>query len=332
MEIQNQNKPDDDDDMKIAAAATAGAGAAAASGASKESVKVKAASALDEGKSAVQKAASGVNASKGDPLAPKKKPSSSRSDDDLDDDEDAENPKLDRIMTFLGIAAAVVIAAIVLVLLVQVFGPRGSQKANQNSSAASSTQASSATSNSASSAKTSSADASEDVKVPSLLGKTVNEVKKEYANSVGIPVLQPEKMKAPVFIEQLQSYHPDLQVVVAFRMLPEIVWNMPRFGTFNVHASLLPQYRGAAPINWAIINGETKTGVTTFFLDHEIDTGRIIMQKEFDIPEEADVEYVYDHLMELGAQTAIETIEMILEGDGVIETTSQQEMIVPVYF
>ena len=181
---ENQNKPDDDDDMKVAAAATAGAaaaataGAAAASGASKESVKVKAASALDEGKSAVQKAASGVNASKGDPLAPKKKPSPSRSDDDLDDDEDVENPKLDRIMTFLGIAAAVVIAAIVLVLLVQVFGPRGSQKANQNSSAASSTQASSATSNSASSAKTSSADASEDVKVPSLLGKTVNEVKK----------------------------------------------------------------------------------------------------------------------------------------------------------
>ena len=150
---------------------------------------------------------------------------------------------------------------------------------------------------------------------------------KEYANSVGIPVLQPEKMKDPVFIEQLQSYHPDLQVVVAFRMLPEIVWNMPRLGTFNVHASLLPQSRGAAPINWAIINGETKTGVTTFFLDHEIDTGRIIMQKEFEIPEEADVEYVYDHLMVLGAQIAIETIDMILEGDGVIETTSQQELI-----
>ena len=150
---------------------------------------------------------------------------------------------------------------------------------------------------------------------------------KEYALSVGLPVLQPVKMKDPDFIEQLQAYHADLQVVVAYRMLPEIVWNMPRFGTFNVHASLLPQYRGAAPINWAIINGETKTGVTTFFLDHEIDTGRIIIQKEFDIPEEADVEYVYDHLMELGAQTAIETIDKILEGDGVIETTSQQEMI-----
>ena len=150
---------------------------------------------------------------------------------------------------------------------------------------------------------------------------------KEYALSVNIPVLQPEKMKDPDFIEQLQAYQADLQVVVAYRMLPEIVWNMPRFGTFNVHASLLPQYRGAAPINWAIINGETKTGVTTFFLDHEIDTGRIIMQKEFDIPEEADVEYVYDHLMVLGAQIAIETIDKILEGDGKIETTSQQELM-----
>jgi methionyl-tRNA formyltransferase len=150
---------------------------------------------------------------------------------------------------------------------------------------------------------------------------------KEYALSVDIPVLQPEKMKDPDFIEQLQAFQADLQVVVAYRMLPEIVWNMPRFGTFNVHASLLPQYRGAAPINWAIINGETKTGVTTFFLDHEIDTGRIIMQKEFDIPEEADVEYVYDHLMVLGAQIAIETIDKILEGEGKIETTSQQELM-----
>ena len=150
---------------------------------------------------------------------------------------------------------------------------------------------------------------------------------KEYALSVGIPVLQPEKMKDSDFIEQLQAFQADLQVVVAYRMLPEIVWNMPRFGTFNVHASLLPQYRGAAPINWAIINGEIKTGVTTFFLDHEIDTGRIIMQKEFDIPEEADVEYVYDHLMVLGAQIAIETIDKILEGDGKIETTSQQELL-----
>ena len=104
---------------------------------------------------------------------------------------------------------------------------------------------------------------------------------KQYAISKGLPILQPEKMKDPVFIEALRSFNADIQVVVAFRMLPEIVWDMPRFGTFNVHAALLPQYRGAAPINWAVINGETKTGVTTFFLDHNIDTGRIILQDTF---------------------------------------------------
>ena len=99
---------------------------------------------------------------------------------------------------------------------------------------------------------------------------------KQYAEAHGLPVLQPVKMKDPVFVEQLAQYKADLQVVVAFRILPEIVWAMPRFGTFNVHAALLPQYRGAAPINWAVINGETETGVTTFFLDKNIDTGRII--------------------------------------------------------
>ena len=99
---------------------------------------------------------------------------------------------------------------------------------------------------------------------------------KEYAIEHGIDILQPEKMKDENFLEQLHSYQADLQIVVAFRMLPEAVWAMPKFGTFNVHAALLPQYRGAAPINWAIINGETTTGVTTFFLDHDIDTGRII--------------------------------------------------------
>ena len=117
---------------------------------------------------------------------------------------------------------------------------------------------------------------------------------KLYAVEHGLPVLQPVKMKDPDFLEQLKSYQADLQVVVAFRMLPEVVWAMPKFGTFNVHAALLPQYRGAAPINWAVINGETETGVTTFFLDHDIDTGRIIMQKRFPIPDEANVEYVYD--------------------------------------
>ena len=139
---------------------------------------------------------------------------------------------------------------------------------------------------------------------------------KQYALEQGIPVLQPEKMKDPAFVSQLRSYQANLQVVVAFRMLPEVVWAMPEYGTFNVHAALLPQYRGAAPINWAIINGETQTGVTTFFLDHDIDTGRIILQKPFDIPDTADVAYVYDGLMRLGAQVCLETIEAILASDG----------------
>jgi len=139
---------------------------------------------------------------------------------------------------------------------------------------------------------------------------------KQYALERGLPVLQPEKMKDPEFIEQLRSYHANLQVVVAFRMLPEVVWAMPEYGTFNVHAALLPQYRGAAPINWAVINGETETGVTTFFLDHDIDTGRIIMKKHFPIPDDADVEYVYDGLMHLGAQLCLETLDAIIAADG----------------
>ena len=114
---------------------------------------------------------------------------------------------------------------------------------------------------------------------------------KKYALEHQLPVLQPEKMKDPVFVEQLRSYKANLQVVVAFRMLPEVVWDMPAYGTFNVHAALLPQYRGAAPINWAVINGEKQTGVTTFFLDKDIDTGRVILQKPFDIPDTANVEY-----------------------------------------
>ena len=150
---------------------------------------------------------------------------------------------------------------------------------------------------------------------------------KQYALSQGLPVLQPVKMKDPEFVEQLRSYQADLQVVVAFRMLPEVVWDMPRFGTFNVHAALLPQYRGAAPINWAVINGETETGVTTFFLDHDIDTGRIIMQKPFAIPDDADVEYVYDGLMHLGAEIAVETIDRLIAADGNIDSMSQDEMI-----
>lgn len=150
---------------------------------------------------------------------------------------------------------------------------------------------------------------------------------KKYALEHGLPVLQPEKMKDENFVEQLKNYNANLQVVVAFRMLPEVVWAMPEYGTFNVHAALLPQYRGAAPINWAIINGETQTGVTTFFLDHDIDTGRIIMSKPFDIPDDADVEYVYDGLMHLGAQLCLETLEHIVATDGHPATVAQSEKI-----
>jgi len=148
---------------------------------------------------------------------------------------------------------------------------------------------------------------------------------KQYALEQGLPVLQPEKMKDPAFVEQLRAYEANLQVVVAFRMLPEVVWAMPEYGTFNVHAALLPQYRGAAPINWAIINGETVTGVTTFFLDHDIDTGRIIMQLPFDIPDEADVEYVYDGLMHLGADICLQTLNRIIAADGFPESVAQEE-------
>ncbi len=150
---------------------------------------------------------------------------------------------------------------------------------------------------------------------------------KQYALEKGIPVLQPVKMKDPDFLAELASYDADLQVVVAFRMLPEVVWAMPRYGTFNVHAALLPEYRGAAPINWAIINGETETGVTTFFLDHDIDTGKIILQKRFAIPDDADVEYVYDGLMELGAEAAQETIDRIISTDGHVEALPQDNAL-----
>lgn len=146
---------------------------------------------------------------------------------------------------------------------------------------------------------------------------------KTFALAHQLPVLQPEKMKDPAFLEELARYKADIQVVVAFRMLPEVVWAMPRYGTFNVHAALLPQYRGAAPINWAIIHGETETGVTTFFLDHDIDTGRIILQKPFPIPDEADVEYVYNGLMALGAEAACDTLQRLILADGQIEATPQ---------
>lgn len=138
---------------------------------------------------------------------------------------------------------------------------------------------------------------------------------KQYAVAHNIPVLQPEKLKDPDFLEELRSYRADLQVIVAFRMLPEAVWDMPPHGTFNLHASLLPQYRGAAPINWAIINGDTETGVTTFLLDHEIDTGRIIHQARTPITEEDNVETIHDRLRDIGAGVVTQTVDDIIAGN-----------------
>jgi methionyl-tRNA formyltransferase len=138
---------------------------------------------------------------------------------------------------------------------------------------------------------------------------------KEYALSVNIPLLQPVNLKDPEFVEELRSYQADLQIVVAFRMLPEIVWNMPPLGTFNLHASLLPQYRGAAPINWAVINGETETGITTFFLQHEIDTGNIIMQEKITIAPDDNAGIVHDKLMILGADLVLKTVNQIESGN-----------------
>jgi methionyl-tRNA formyltransferase len=138
---------------------------------------------------------------------------------------------------------------------------------------------------------------------------------KECAVKYNIPVLQPTNLKSAEFLEELKSYQANLQIVVAFRMLPEVVWAMPALGTFNLHGSLLPQYRGAAPINWAIINGEKETGVTTFFLKHEIDTGSIIFQDKEPIHEEDNVGTVYDRLMHKGAQLVLKTVRAIEEGN-----------------
>jgi methionyl-tRNA formyltransferase len=138
---------------------------------------------------------------------------------------------------------------------------------------------------------------------------------KQYAVSQGLPVFQPEKLKDEAFLDELRALQADLQIVVAFRMLPEVVWNMPRLGTFNLHASLLPQYRGAAPINWSVINGDTETGITTFFLTHEIDTGKIIRQKRLPIAETDDVGTVHDALMAMGSGLVVETVDLILKGE-----------------
>lgn len=150
---------------------------------------------------------------------------------------------------------------------------------------------------------------------------------KQYALAQGLPLLQPEKLKDPVFLETLRAWKADLQIVVAFRMLPEAVWDMPRLGTFNLHASLLPQYRGAAPINWAVINGEPETGVTTFFLTHEIDTGRIILQERLPIAAADDAGTVHDALMEMGARLVTRTVDKLL--DGTAETVAQEAFRIP---
>src|SRR5688572_32386429 len=131
----------------------------------------------------------------------------------------------------------------------------------------------------------------------------------------GIPVLQPTNLKSPEFLEELKSYNANLQIVVAFRMLPEAVWAMPSIGTFNLHASLLPQYRGAAPINWAIMNGEKETGVTTFFLKHEIDTGSIIFQEKEPIHENDTVGTLYERLMNKGSQLVLKTVKAVESGN-----------------
>ena len=152
---------------------------------------------------------------------------------------------------------------------------------------------------------------------------------KKYALSVGLPVLQPEKLKDEAFLEQLRSYHADLQIVVAFRMLPEVVWSMPRLGTFNLHASLLPQYRGAAPINRAVMNGDTETGATTFMLKHEIDTGNMILQERIPIGKDENVGSLHDRLMALGAKLVTRTVDLIIdcENKGIaLPTTPQPEI------
>jgi methionyl-tRNA formyltransferase len=146
---------------------------------------------------------------------------------------------------------------------------------------------------------------------------------KVYALEKNLPLLQPTNLKSEEFLDELRSLNANLQVVVAFRMLPEVVWKMPKLGTFNLHASLLPQYRGAAPINWAIINGENKTGVTTFFIDDKIDTGAMILSKETEIGSNETAGELHDRLMHLGSEAVIETLQQI--GLGNVTTTLQEE-------
>lgn len=161
---------------------------------------------------------------------------------------------------------------------------------------------------------------------PAGRGQKMNEsAVKQYAVAAGLKILQPEKMKNPDFIDELKALNADLQVVVAFRMLPEIVWDMPQLGTFNLHGSLLPQYRGAAPLNWAIINGEKETGVTTFLLDHEIDTGKILFREKISISETDTVGTIHDSLMEIGARLVLKTVDALAEGN--ISPVAQNELV-----
>jgi methionyl-tRNA formyltransferase len=148
---------------------------------------------------------------------------------------------------------------------------------------------------------------------------------KQYALEQNLPLLQPEKLKDETFLNELRALKADLQIVVAFRMLPEVVWNMPNYGTFNLHASLLPQYRGAAPINWAIINGEKETGATTFFLTHEIDTGKIIQQEKVAIAETDNAGIVHDKLMVMGAELVKKTVDLLISGK--IDAVDQSKFI-----
>ncbi|WP_438977720.1 methionyl-tRNA formyltransferase [Polaribacter sp.] len=160
---------------------------------------------------------------------------------------------------------------------------------------------------------------------PAGRGRKLNEsAVKKYALKENLAILQPTNLKNESFVDELKKLSADLQIVVAFRMLPKIVWNMSKFGTFNLHASLLPEYRGAAPIHWVIINGETKTGVTTFFIDDKIDTGEIILQKEIEILSDETVGTLHDKLMFLGAELVLQTVDQIENGN--ISTTKQPEL------
>lgn len=152
---------------------------------------------------------------------------------------------------------------------------------------------------------------------------------KVAARELGLPILQPEKLRDPAFVATMQELQPDLGIVIAFRMLPEIIWSMPRYGTFNLHASLLPQYRGAAPINWAVINGETRTGVTTFLLNHEIDKGAILGQIEEPIRSEDNVGTLYDRLMKIGAGLVVETVDRIASGEAEALPQTEAEPLKP---